>query len=65
VASLVAAVGALWDAHRTEGLGERRFELLRDQHGRLELLHEERRMVLDERERERRERLERKRGSNS
>jgi hypothetical protein len=58
VANLVAAVGALWDAHRTEELGEGRFELLRDQHDRLELLHEERRVLLDERERERRERLE-------
>ncbi len=42
---------------RAEELGEGRFELLRDQHERLELLHEERRMLLDELERERRERL--------
>ena len=35
-----------------------RFELLRDQHDRLELLREERRMLLDLLEREPRERLE-------
>ncbi len=58
VANLVAAVGALRGAHRAEELGEGRFELLRDQHDRLELLREERRMLLDELERERRERLE-------
>ena len=45
-------------ARRSEELGEGRFELLRDQHERLELLREERRMLLDELERERRERLE-------
>ena len=45
-------------ARRAEELGEGRFELLRDQHERLELLREERRMLLDVLERERRERLE-------
>jgi chromosome segregation ATPase len=58
VANLVAAVDALRGARRAEELGEGRFELLRDQHDRLELLREERRMLLDELERERRERLE-------
>jgi hypothetical protein len=58
VANLVAAIGALRGARRAEELGEGRFELLRDQHERLELLREERRMLLDELERERRERLE-------
>jgi hypothetical protein len=58
VVNLVAAVGALRGARRTEELGEGRFELLRDQHDRLELLREERGMLLDELERERRERLE-------
>ena len=58
VANLVAAVGALRGARGAEELGEGRFELLRDQHNRLELLREERRMLLDELERERRERLE-------
>jgi hypothetical protein len=58
VANLVVAVGSLRGTHRAEQLGEGRFELLRDQHERLELLREERRMLLDELERERRERLE-------
>ena len=34
VVNLVAAVGALRGARRTEELGEGRFELLRDQHDR-------------------------------
>ena len=58
VATLVAALGALRGSRRAEELGEGRFELLRDQHERLELLREERRMLLDEFERDRRERLE-------
>ena len=58
VVNLVAAVGAPRGARRSEELGEGRFELLRDQHERLELLREERRMLLHELERERRERLE-------
>jgi hypothetical protein len=58
VANLLAAIGALRGARRAEELGEGRFELLRDQHDRLELLREERRVLLDELERERRERLE-------
>ena len=58
VANVVAAVGALRGARRAEELGEGRFELLRDQHDRLELLREERRVLLDELERERRDRLE-------
>ena len=57
VANLVA-IGALQSARRAEELGEGRFELLRDQHERLELLREESRVLLDELERERRERLE-------
>jgi hypothetical protein len=58
VVNVVAAVGTLRSAHRAEELGEGRFDLLRDQHERLELLREERRMLLDELDRERRERLE-------
>jgi hypothetical protein len=58
VANLVAAIGALRGTRRAEELGEGRYELLRDQHERLELLREERRMLLDELQRERRERLE-------
>src|SRR5918993_283476 len=57
VANLVAAIGALRATRRAEELGEGRYELLRDQHERLELLREERRMLLEELERERRERL--------
>jgi hypothetical protein len=57
LANLAAAVGALRVARRAEELGEGRFELLRDQHERLELLREERSVLLDELERERRERL--------
>ena len=56
ITNLVATVGALRGARRAEELGEGRFELLRDQHDRLELLREERKMLLDEREH--RERLE-------
>ncbi len=40
VATLAAALGALRGARRAEELGEDRFELLRDQHERLELLRE-------------------------
>jgi predicted nuclease with TOPRIM domain len=58
VANLVAAVGSLRGTHRAEELREGRLELLRDQHERLELLREERKMLLDELERDRRERLE-------
>ena len=57
VANLVAAIGAMQSARRAEELGEDRFELLRDQQERLELLREERRMLLDELARERQERL--------
>jgi hypothetical protein len=58
VVNLVAPIGALRGTRRAEELGEGRFELLRDQHERLELLREKRRVLLDELERERRERLE-------
>jgi hypothetical protein len=51
VANLDAAIGALQGTRRAEALGEWRFELLRDQHDRLELLREERRVLLDELER--------------
>ena len=40
VANLVAAIGALRGARRAEELAEGRFELLREQHERLELLRE-------------------------
>ncbi len=52
VATLAVAIGALRSSRRSEGLGENRFELLRDQHERLELLREERRMLIEQLERE-------------
>jgi superfamily II DNA helicase RecQ len=58
IATLVVAVGALRSSRRSEELGENRLELLREQHERLELMREERRMLVEELERERRERLE-------
>src|SRR5215210_8141418 len=56
VATLAVAIGALRSSRRSEGLGEDRHELLRDQHDRLEMMREERRMVAEELERESRER---------
>ena len=58
IATLGVALGALRSALRAEKLGEDRFELLRDQQERLELLREERRVLTEELEFERRERLE-------
>jgi len=58
VANLLAAIGTLRGTRKVEELGEGRFEPLRDQHERLELLREKRRMLTDVLERERRERLE-------
>ena len=52
IATLVVASGALRSALRAEKQGEDRFELLRDQQGRLELLREERRVLTEELERE-------------
>jgi predicted metal-dependent phosphoesterase TrpH len=48
VANLFAAVGALRGTRRAEVLGEGRYELLRDQHARLELLRVERKALLEE-----------------
>ncbi len=58
IATFVVASGALRSALRAEKQGEDRFELLRDQQERLELLREERRVLTEELEFERRERLE-------
>ena len=58
IATFVVASGARKSTLRAEKLGEDRFELLRDQQERLELLREERRMLLEELERQRRELLE-------
>jgi hypothetical protein len=38
----------LWRLRRSEVLGQDRYELLRNQHERLELLREERRMLMEE-----------------
>jgi colicin import membrane protein len=56
IATLAIAVGALRSSRRSQELGEDRYELLRDQHDRLELLREERRTLIEELERESQER---------
>ena len=56
IATLIVAVGALRSSLRSEGLGEDRYELLRDQHDRLEILREERQVLVEELKRESRER---------
>ena len=56
VVTLAVAIGALRSSRRSEGLGENRYELLRDQNERLEMLREERRMLTEQLERESRER---------
>src|SRR5215208_3052245 len=56
LATLIVAIGALRSSRRSEGLGESRYELLRDHQERLELLREERRTLLEELERESQER---------
>src|SRR5688572_14141675 len=56
IVTLVIAIGTLRSSRRSEDLGEDRYELLRDQRDRLEMLREERRMLTEELERESRER---------
>jgi hypothetical protein len=56
ITTLAVAMGALWSSRRSEDLGEKRYELLRDQQDRLTFLHEERRMLIEELERESQER---------
>src|SRR4028119_852338 len=56
VVTLAVPIGALRSSRRSEGLGENRYELLRDQNERLEMLREERRMLTEQLERESRER---------
>jgi len=58
LATLGFAASILPSVRRVERQGEDRLDLLRDQHERLELLREERKTLLEELERERRERLE-------
>src|SRR5918995_4269895 len=52
VATLSVAFYSLRSSRRSEGLGEDRYELLRDQHERLEVMSEERRTLIEELERE-------------
>jgi hypothetical protein len=56
IVTLAVAVLTLWSSRRSEELGEGRYELLRDQHHRLELLREERQVLVDELKRESQER---------
>src|SRR3712207_1991078 len=56
MATLAVAIGTLRSSRRSEELGEGRYELLRDQHERLELLREERRVLVEELKRESQER---------
>jgi hypothetical protein len=56
IVTLAAAVGGLRSARRSEGISENRYDLLRDQHDQLELLREERRMLVQELKRESQER---------
>src|SRR5215213_9806945 len=52
IVTLAVAIGALRSSRRSSDLGEDRYELLRDQHDRLEMLREERRLLREELERE-------------
>lgn len=54
--TLAVAFYSLRSSRRSEGLGEERYELLRDQHERLEVMSEERRTLIKELERESQER---------
>jgi pyruvate/2-oxoglutarate dehydrogenase complex dihydrolipoamide acyltransferase (E2) component len=56
ILTLVIAIRNLLSSRRSEALGEDRYELLRDQHDRLELLREERQVLIEELEREFRKR---------
>jgi hypothetical protein len=52
IVTLAVTVRNLLSARRSEELGESRYELLRDQNDRLEMLREARRMLVEELERE-------------
>src|ERR687891_2938854 len=56
IVTLVVTARNALSARRSEELGESRYELLRDQRDRLEILREERRMLVEQLERESRER---------
>jgi hypothetical protein len=53
VTTLVVALRILQSAHRSENSSEERLEILREQQQRLEFMHEERRLFLEEIERQR------------
>ena|SRR5215211_6395723 len=55
ILTLAGTILSLRSSRRSEVLGEDRYELLRDQRDRLELLREERRMLIEELERQSRE----------
>ena len=52
ILTLAVAIGSLLSSRRSEALGEERYELLRDQRDRLDLMHEERQMLIEELQRE-------------
>jgi pyruvate/2-oxoglutarate dehydrogenase complex dihydrolipoamide acyltransferase (E2) component len=52
ILTFAVTIRNLRSSRRSEALGEDRYELLRDQHDRLELLREERQMLIEELERE-------------
>ena len=56
IASFTVAILTFRSSRRSENLGQDRYELLRDQQDRLEMLREERRMLTEQLERESRER---------
>ena len=56
VVTLAAAISCLRSSRRSEGISENRYSLLRDQHDQLELLREERQMLVQELKRESQER---------
>ena len=56
VATLAVAFYSLRSSRRSESLGEDRYELLRDQHERLEVMSKERKALIEELERESQER---------
>src|SRR3712207_5435231 len=56
-ATLLVAFGALRSARRAEEVGESRYQLLREQAERLELMRDERKTLTEELEHERTERL--------
>jgi hypothetical protein len=48
IVTLAIAISTLRSSRRAEGLGEDRYELLRDQRERLDMLREERRMLTEQ-----------------